>query len=137
MTMMLASETRLNLILSLGLTVLGLLTWLVGLLAVVQGFLLPDYATVTQGCGGLFVLLGMLWGMLTSLRVEAALPNLITASILSVITLVIWLTGSWLASGYALPLSEGGRNTLIVCLLWLLLSVGKLIVSTPTVRSTR
>jgi hypothetical protein len=49
-----------------------------------------------------------------------------------VITLVVWLAGSFNTSAYAAPLSEVGRNLLMVCLFWLLLSVGKLIVSTPS-----
>jgi hypothetical protein len=61
MTVMLAREIRLNLILSLSTAVLGLLLRLVGVLALKFDWFLPEYAAVTKGSGGTLFLIGLLW----------------------------------------------------------------------------
>jgi hypothetical protein len=136
MTVMQSSETRFNLILSIGLTVIGLLLWGFGLQAVARNTLLPDYAAALRGCAGVLVLLGLLWLALAAIRSLESLSNLAASFLLSFGALVLWLFAKWLvskapSSGYALPLLDGGRNALVVCLAWLVASVGKLIVTTP------
>lgn len=61
MTVMRAREVRINLILSLATAVLGLVMRLIGVLALNYDWYLPEYATVTKGCGGMLLILGLLW----------------------------------------------------------------------------
>jgi hypothetical protein len=76
MTVMQSSETRFNLILSIGLTVIGLLLWGFGLQAVARNTLLPDYAAALRGCAGVLVLLGLVWLALAAIRSLESLSNL-------------------------------------------------------------
>jgi hypothetical protein len=131
MTVMHAPEMRFNLRLSIVLALIGLLMWTFGLLAVNTGFILPDYAAAVKGSGGVLLLFGLVWVALAAFRAKPAMTNLSAALGLALAGLIVWLTGAWLSSAYAMPLRVGGRNTLIVGALWLMLAVGKLIATTP------
>jgi hypothetical protein len=61
MTQMNAREIKINLFLSGFVSLLGLLLWALGLVAVKQGFFLIEYAVMTRGTGVVVLLVGLLW----------------------------------------------------------------------------
>lgn len=131
MTMMQTRETRLNVILSLAFTVVGSAMWAIGLTAQVQGWFLPEYVKTIRGCGGAILLVGLIWLMLTAIRPLPALRNLLYSGILSILSLLLYMVGSWIKADYGAHLKDGGPAVLVVGLIWLFISLIKLMI-TPT-----
>lgn len=136
MTMMQTRETRFNFILSLGFALVGLAMWSFGLTAQVQGWFLPEYVKTARGCGGAILLVGLIWLMLTAIRPLPALRNLLYAGIISILSLFLYMFGSWLKADYATYLKEGGPVVLVVGLIWVAMSLIKLMI-VPEPKATR
>ena len=136
MTVMQAKEIRVNFILSLAFTLVGLALWSFGLAAQVQGWFLPEYVKTTRGCGGAILLVGLIWLMLTSIRPLPALRNLLYAGIVSILSLLLYMFGSWLKADYASYLKDGGPTVLVVSLIWVFISLIKLML-VPAPKATR
>ncbi len=75
MTVMLAREVRINLILAMSTTVLGVLMRVGGILALKNQWFLPEYTTTTKGVGGALIVLGLLWLGLSLIKRMTAPPE--------------------------------------------------------------
>ncbi len=75
MTVMRAREVRTNLILSIATAVLGVLMRLWGTLALKFNWFLPEYDATIKGCGGVLVVLGLIWVCLTAIKRVTAPPE--------------------------------------------------------------
>lgn len=141
MTQMSTPEIRLNFFLSVSTSILGLLLWVLGLVAVKQGFFLIEYAVMTRGIGGVLLLSGLVWLFLVEIRSTTAMRNLAIASAICVLSLILLFAATSILKDYmppadALRLQGNSRPLLTVGLLWLVAALFKLWLA-PAARSNR